>query len=190
MPRLSLGSLSPCLTRRFLLGLSGGTMTRGWSVPRFCILRLGAKPHARLPQWLSVEICSEPTHAARGSAPVLCEVLPAHQNSQINRANRWPDSSGWAGLCAGFLLSCSFLRLGGDLPRVHLLMLFALDFFKLFWVTYDGCVLLKPIPAEGLLMRRQHGALIWKVHEPGRSLGEFTGHGQQEMGGGSDVVRD
>lgn len=39
-------------------------------------------------------------------------------------------------------------------------------------------------------MRRQHGALMWKVRESGSSLGESTGHGQQETGGGSDVVRD
>jgi len=51
-------------------------------------------------------------------------------------------------------------------------------------------VLLKPINAVGLLMRRQHGAWLWKVHGSGVSLGEFTIHGQQEGCGGSDIARD
>lgn len=35
----------------------------------------------------------------------LCRVLPVHQNSQINRANRWPDALGRA---EHSLLTCSF----------------------------------------------------------------------------------
>lgn len=53
-----------------------------------------------------------------------------------------------------------------------------------------SCALLKTINAEGLLVRRQHDALLWEMHESGSGLGEFTSYGQLEVCGGSDLVRD